>query len=514
MEPNTFTTCERRLVEVCRLLAQEGFDVGRPTPLRTTLLDTYDGRLHAAGLRLEVREGRRRELVLSGGGPVVAMLAVDGTPSLAADLPPGPFRDRLAAVLEVRALLPVLAMAGRRSVAVRRDGAGKVRVGVTLHHGVSVDWPKVAPATWAAEVEELEGYPDAARRARGLLRSFELEEHGGGDLVDLLARGAGVDLRGRRTSPTIALERGEPAIHAFRKVLANLADAVEANRAGTVDDIDPEFLHDLRVAVRRARSVLSEAKGILPDEVRDRFRRGFGWLGGVTTPTRDLDVYLIEWDGYTGPLRPDAAATLEPIVRHIARRRQAAHAELAAALQSDHYHEFTTSLTTWLDEPLPADGGGGKALSRIGPVVGRRIAVTQARLLKRGRAIGPGAPAEELHALRKDAKRLRYLLECFGGLLPPAPRKTFVKRLKSLQDNLGEHQDTEVHAIQLRTFSQELFEATSATAETLVSMGQVAERLENRRQAARAEFAQRFADYDTKGTAQALEGLLRAASGR
>ena len=57
----------------------------------------------------------------------------------------------------------------------------------------------------------------------------------------------------------------------------------------------------------------------------------------------------------------------------------------------------------------------------------------------------PDTPAEQVHDLRKDAKKLRYLLECFGSLLPKSPRKQFVKRLKALQDNLGEHQDAEVH---------------------------------------------------------------------
>ena len=58
--------------------------------------------------------------------------------------------------------------------------------------------------------------------------------------------------------------------------------------------------------------------------------------------------------------------------------------------------------------------------------------------------------------MRKDAKKLRYLLECFGGLLAGGERKAFVKRLKALQDNLGEHQDAEVHADKLRTVADEL----------------------------------------------------------
>ncbi len=92
----------------------------------------------------------------------------------------------------------------------------------------------------------------------------------------------------------------------------------------------------------------------------------------------------------------------------------------------------------------------------------RRIEKAEQRLIDHGRAITPDTPAEDVHEVRKDAKRLRYLLECFGSLLPTTERKAFVKRLKALQDNLGEHQDAEVHADMLRTMAGELPATTPA----------------------------------------------------
>lgn len=144
----------------------------------------------------------------------------------------------------------------------------------------------------------------------------------------------------------------------------------------------------------------------------------------------------------------------------------------------------------------------------LGPVVLKRIVEAQDQLLARGRAIGPATEAEELHELRKDAKRLRYLLECFGGLLPASARKPFVQRLKALQDNLGEHQDTEVHTAQLKAMNQELHGAPGVTADTLLAMGRLTEVFGRRRLQAREEFAARFSAYDTKQTARALTSLL------
>ena len=84
------------------------------------------------------------------------------------------------------------------------------------------------------------------------------------DVVTAAAKAGGHDLRGRSSSPTVPLDRRESALHGVRRVLANLAATIDDNLEGTIDDLDVEFLHELRVAVRRTRSVLAEAKGVLP----------------------------------------------------------------------------------------------------------------------------------------------------------------------------------------------------------------------------------------------------------
>ena len=118
----------------------------------------------------------------------------------------------------------------------------------------------------------------------------------------------------------------------------------------------------------------------------------------------------------------------------------------------------------------------------------------------------PVDPAETVHELRKDAKKLRYLIECFGGLYAKSARTTFVARLKSLQDTLGEHQDAEVHTHALRTIADDPRHQWDA--DTPLAIGQLIERLEQRRLASRGELAERFDDFDQKGTRKALKELL------
>lgn len=214
---------------------------------------------------------------------------------------------------------------------------------------------------------------------------------------------------------------------------------------------------------------------------------------------------------YVSGLDTDAAGALDPVVAHIRRQRDDAHATLVQELGSARYREEMAAWRAWLDAPPQAAREAKRSSEALGPLVVRRLQRAQQRLVERGRTIGSDTSAEELHELRKDAKRLRYLVECFGGLLPVRSRKPFVQRLKALQDNLGEHQDTEVHAGYLRSLSRELDGVPGVTHDTLLAMGRLVEVFEQRRQAARDEFAERFAAYDSKPTTEAFGELIDAA---
>ena len=104
-----------------------------------------------------------------------------------------------------------------------------------------------------------------------------------------------------------------PAAAALATVLTALLDTLEANVNGTVRDIDTEFLHDLRIAVRRTRSALKLAGDVLPGGLAGRFRPEFKWLGDLTTPTRDLDVYLLGYPSMAAGLVAATAGELAAV---------------------------------------------------------------------------------------------------------------------------------------------------------------------------------------------------------
>jgi CHAD domain-containing protein len=485
-------------------LAGMGFEFGPPSTVTRSLLDTFDRRLYDAGLRLELRECGGLELILTGEGSAGAHLVVASVPRFPEDLPPGPFRARLVAVAGVRALLPVLRVSATRAAGIRHNRSGKKVATATIYEHVRADDHDIA--RWTIEVDELAGYPKQATKARGALTQIGLSQLGV-DTLTIAAAATGVQLAGPPGPAGLPLDAIMPAIAGFRAVLAELADSIAANWQGALERLDPEFLHDLRVAVRRTRTVLAEGKDVLPPAIAEQAEARFGWLSTLTGPARDLDVHLINWTTDTNRLPGNVVAALEPVHVLLEEKCEAAHDVLTRAFESAEATELLASAAKWWREVTVDDGPGIDAEQPLGEIVTDRIARAHARLVKRGRSIRADSPPEQLHDLRKDAKRLRYLLESFAPLLDDTHRKAFVRRLKTLQDNLGEHHDAAIHIAALRTISFELRMAR-ASSETMLAIGRLVDQIDQRRIATRLEFAGQFAIYDTKATRRDLDAAL------
>jgi CHAD domain-containing protein len=495
--------------EACDMLVAAGLELIRAARVSRTVLDTFDGRLHAAGMRLEAQHDRRLELVLTQDGSPSVRIASDTVPRTSSDLPSGPFRARVAGVVDDRALLERATVVARHTVAEAVDENDKIVVRAVIHDEISVPEAPDVNVPWTVEITAMAGYPKPAARLVG-----ELAEHGfsavHGDTMDLAMAACGIDPRGAPSTPTVPLDPCATAAEGYRDVLAHLRDTIVANLPGAADDLDPEFLHDLRIAVRRTRSVLAAAKHVLPRDVRRRFRHGFGDLQRLTGSPRDLDVYVLGWDDLVAGLPAEVVGSLEPVAERLRSERARAHAELSRALRGPQVTALLDEWSTYLASPsLDPDDAARKAADPLGPLAADRVRTAQKALLDDGRAIADDAPADELHRLRKDAKQLRYLVECFGGLAPPELVRSCTKRLKAIQDNLGAFQDGHVQAELVAEMAPVLAEQGAPT-HTLVALGRLTAELEQRSAQARAEFPERFASYDRPSTTRRFERLAQA----
>jgi len=488
-------------------LAESGCAWAPAAPAHRHLLDTFDGRLHKAGLRLAATVAGDTSLTLSTARGAERSHGLRELPRLAAQLPADRLGERVARAIGVRALLPLVSVSEQLTAGVVAAADGAIAARLTLHDDIRIVGRTRGGRLGAVlEIEAAAGHGKRTKRLLARCQELGLQPA----TSDVLTRAAdvdGTDLAGIAALPSVPLDPAMHSLDGFRAVLANLLATIEANWNGALTNVDPEFLHVLRVATRRSRTVINQGKAVLPPTILDTVRQGLAQIGAITGDARDLDVYLIEWQRYTAPLGDDVAGALEPVRQMLHVRRAAAYATMAEQMASAEMAAFLTTWGSWLRRPVRRGQRGPHAERALAPFVLARIERAQATLIERGRMITPSSPANQVHELRKDAKKVRYLVESFGSLLPPAPRKRFVQRLKALQDNLGAHQDAEVHVAELRAMSRALHDE-GAGVDTMLAVGRLIERLDRQRAAARVEFAERFRAYDTKATERALAAAL------
>jgi CHAD domain-containing protein len=483
-----------------------------------TVLDTADRRLRAAGVDLDLetdRGGHRLVLREPGGRPplVADVRRPRRNRYLLRDLPAGPLRDRLGPIVEVRALLPLATVrVGAQLVRVlNADDKTVARVSLAfptaLAGGAGGGGGAAIPLTPRVDVSGVLGYPKPLGEVTATVRQGPKGGlvDAGVSLADEAIAAVGGDPQGIRTKVRVDLRPGQRTDRAAVAVLCDLAGIVEANLPGTLADLDTEFLHDLRVAVRRSRSVLRELKGAFRPEPLATQRDALRWVQAVTGPTRDLDVQLLDWDHLVSAIPVERHAALAPVRALLVRHRAAALRALRRELRGPTYRHAWDDYRTFLAGDLGATGERPDATKPIVEVAGRRIRKVYGRMLAMGATIDATSPATDLHELRKRGKELRYLLELFGGLWPRSVVKPMVRSLKGLQDVLGVHQDREVQASYLRGLAAELAKTTVEHHEALLALGVLVDRLDAEQHEARDAFAERFTAF-AAADQQALVG--------
>lgn len=488
-------------------------DDRRPTR-RRTFLDTFDWRVHGRGgvLELEEDDATTRLVWRAPDGDVRAAAPVATPPRFAGDLPNGPLRDQLGPALDVRALLPVARVRTTTTVVRVLDDEEKTVVRVAVDRDVATG-PGSGGAPLGSRVRLLpvRGYAGAlAAVAKAVTAAGVGLRPAGDDVLHAALAAAGRRAGDYSSKPRVALVPSASAIDAAGAVFGALLAVIDANEEGARTDVDPEFLHDLRVAVRRTRTGIRAFRDVLPPDVVATAADGFRWVQQVTGPVRDLDVHLLDLATARDRLDPAVAADLVPLADHLAERRAAEQRALVRVLRGGRYGE----LLAWWRGVLAAPRSGGpgpEAGTPIGAVARDRIRRADRRVRRLGRAIEPTTAAEPLHDLRKRGKELRYQLELFAALLPADELAAVVGELKALQDNLGAFHDTYVQEDALRRAAAELVAGGQAGAPAVAAVmatGVLLEDVRRQRAAARAEFAERFAAFDRPRARRRVARLL------
>ena len=488
--------------------------VGDSTEVSLRFYDSFDWRLHRAGLRLlqvDLPQGRLLRLKSPAGEECVDAVVFEAEPAWPGELPDSDLKSRVVGPLGIRVLLPIVSVRGKvvELRVLNEDAKTVVRLQLlTLRcESPEVNEPRallprvrLLPVTgYAHEHEAL------ARRFADEMEWPKAPQCLFDEALTAVAREPG-DYSSKLDVP---LKPQQTALDALRKVMLVLLDTIERNIPGTRADLDSEFLHDLRVATRRTRSALTQVKRVLPEEIVAEFRQRFAWLGQITGPTRDLDVFLLELPRYRASLPAVMAGGLDGLERHLRDAQRSAQAELKRQLESPQLQALLDDWRHVLEADVPPGEPGWFADLPIERVASQRIWRMYKKVLKDGRTARDGAEPEFLHELRKDCKKLRYLTEFFLRIYPAGELKGIIGTLKELLDNLGEYQDRQVQAERLADFAQACDHGDPQYLDTVMAIGALVADLLHQQQRAHDRFAETFAHFDSRRNRDNFKRLFK-----
>ncbi|HEX2076607.1 MAG TPA: CHAD domain-containing protein [Longimicrobium sp.] len=278
------------------------------------------------------------------------------------------------------------------------------------------------------------------------------------------------------------------AHRAARWLALRFLEDAQAARARLDDPEDAEALHDFRVALRRLRSTVRAYADQLEDSLGGKDRRRLRALARATGESRDGEVMIAWMEARRGDLAETEVPALDWLLDRLGQRQE----ELDRALLDEVAHDFgrerrrlTGRLTEYTATVSPDDL---REHPSMGGVAADLVVEHAEALRARLDASGSVEEQEALHEGRIAAKRLRYLLEPFTDELPEAAWA--VKRLKRMQDTLGEMHDAHVAGL--------LIQAERAEAEALNQPlgGYLAPGLDALAAAARAETERLYAEAE------------------
>jgi triphosphatase len=269
-----------------------------------------------------------------------------------------------------------------------------------------------------------------------------------------------------RRATEIPLKRKWTPEQAARAVFASCLAHLQSNVEGALLTDDPEFIHQLRVALRRMRSAIRVFKPADADFIVAELK----WLTGALGTARDWDVLVTE--SLPALLEEYEDRALAAQLRANAKRQQAdARSGARAALASPRYARLALAIARWINVPdalslslspslsppqqtaandtapefheADGRGEGDSAPPSLGKFARRKLRRFYRRLMRADAPLTT-LSIETRHQVRIDAKRLRYAIEFFADLFEKDRVADSTSALRKILDILGAANDAAV----------------------------------------------------------------------
>lgn len=246
------------------------------------------------------------------------------------------------------------------------------------------------------------------------------------------------------------------ASDAFVRIVQGELIHLQANEEGALQGEDPEFIHQMRVALRRMRSALSVFSDLIPREHSASLRAELRWLTEELDAARNWDVFVLDTLPPILTAFPDRQG-LVLLKTESEELRQQQNARAREAITSSRYQRLLLQLGVWLcSQPWREDAKNDDTVveESISAFASRVLPKWRKRLKRQGKHLA-SLSSEERHQVRITAKKLRYAAEFFSSLYPHKRVRHYLDALAGVQEVLGALNDAATTLLLLDRVSAE-----------------------------------------------------------
>ena len=444
--------------------------------------DTFDWRLYNKSLIL-YSEQNTMHLKSISSQLIQDSIALKKIPKFTADLPSGVFRDKLSSILEMRALIKLICLPVNHIKYRILDKKDKTNLYLVIENNKLKHGQKSYFNFTICTLFPIKGYEKYVKHMANWLQAHGFVEVNQNILEKILQYHPRYPTD-YSSKINIKLSPDMTASIAVKTILAHLFNTMKINQQGIIKDIDSEFLHDYRVAIRRIRSAFGQLKDVFSEDIYVKAKKDFCYLGRLTNRMRDLDVYLLKEEEFQRMLPVEIQGYIKPFFQKTKKARSVEHNKVTNLLTSDDYNNMMHYWEIFFDNSLSKQQEGLKSQKEVLILAKKIIRKRYMKVIKLVSSITESSPDILLHKLRIECKKLRYLLEFFSSLFVQNEINYLVKQLKKLQDNLGEYNDLRIQQDTLHEYIKK-----ESNSKTLLAVGVLIGKLHDRQSRVRNSFA-------------------------
>ncbi|WP_282609869.1 CYTH and CHAD domain-containing protein [Pelagibius sp. Alg239-R121] len=420
--------------------------------LLSTYFDTPELDLKAQGIALRVRKiGRRRiqTLKVPGNKATGFQHLIEYEQEITQDEPDLSLIDskplqKLFAKTELHdRLTAVFTTDIKRRITVLEHGESEIEM--ALDEGSIRTGNKVLPLS-EAEFELISGRPEdilnLALEIHGAL-PFSVERRSKAKRgYSLFTDEVSIPVR----ASSMKLDAKSNTREVFSQIAWNCINQMRDNEQPVLQSADPEGVHQLRVGIRRLRSLFVLYRSLLSPETQGTIVEELAWAQKQLGPARDWDVFVEETLAKVRDQMPEEKS-LSHLAKVAAKMRATTSGDARTFVRSERYALLLLRLFKGLESDAflaNEDKAVRKALKQPIPDFAVSVLTQHDRRVRKLAARLEQLEVEDIHRLRLRVKKMRYAAEFFRNLFTVKKAKRRNKALASLQEALGAVNDAVV----------------------------------------------------------------------